>query len=68
MGVFRANLDDSVHQLKVAVRQAQADIKKHKEEIDNLKAEINRLNGNAEATAVGMISNENQQPCKQSKN
>lgn len=36
---------DSVHWLKVAMRQALADIKRNKKEIYELKLEIDRLSG-----------------------
>lgn len=45
MDIFRTNQEDSLHWLKVAMRQAQADIKSNKKEIHELKLEIDRLNG-----------------------
>ena len=44
MDIFKTNLKDSVHWLKVAMRQAQSDIKKNKTEVKNLKLAIDRLN------------------------
>lgn len=44
MDVFKTNLKDSVHWLKVAMRQAQSDIKKNKTEVKNLKLAVDRLN------------------------
>ena len=44
MDIFKTNLRDSVHWLKVAMRQAQSDIKKNNTDLNNLKAEVDRLN------------------------
>ena len=44
MDIFKTNLKDSVHWLKVAMRQAQSDIKKNKTEVKNLKLAVDRLN------------------------
>lgn len=44
MDIFKTNLEDSVHWLKVAMRQAQSDIKKNNTEVKNLKLEIDNLN------------------------
>lgn len=44
MDIFKTNLEDSVYWLKVAMRQAQSDIKKNKTEVKNLKLEIDNLN------------------------
>lgn len=44
MDIFKTNLKDSVHWLKVAMRQAQSDIKKNNTEIKNLKLAVDRLN------------------------
>lgn len=51
MDIERMNDADSIHWLKVAMRQAQADIKSNKKEIHELKLEINRLNKKAENTS-----------------
>lgn len=44
MDIFKTNLKDSVHWLKVAMRQAQSDIKKNNTDLNNLKTEVDRLN------------------------
>ena len=44
MDIFKTNLKDSVHWLKVAMRQAQSDIKKNKTEVKNLKLAVDKLN------------------------
>lgn len=43
MDIFNTNQEDSIHWLKVAMRQAQSDIKSNKKEIHELKLEIDRL-------------------------
>lgn len=45
MDLERMNDADSIHWLKVAMRQAQADIKRNKKEIHELKLEVDRLSG-----------------------
>ncbi len=44
MDIFKTNLKDSVHWLKVAMRQAQSDIKKNNTEVKNLKLAVDKLN------------------------
>lgn len=45
MDLERMNDADSIHWLKVAMRQALSDIKSNKKEIHELKLEIDRLSG-----------------------
>lgn len=45
MDIERMSDADSIHWLKVAMRQAQADIQRNKKEIHELKLEIDRLSG-----------------------
>lgn len=51
MDIFKTSAEDSLYWLKVAMRQAQADIKSNKKEIHELKLEIDRLNKKAENTS-----------------
>jgi hypothetical protein len=44
MDIFKTNLKDSVHWLKVAMRQAQSDIKKNSTEVKSLKLAVDKLN------------------------
>lgn len=64
MDIFKTNLEDSVHWLKVAMRQAQADIKRNKKEIHELKLEIDRLNGKNKRLITPLDFNGNPFPTK----
>ena len=48
MDLERMNDADSIHWLKVAMRQAQADIKKNNKRIAELEQEVKRLRGSDE--------------------
>lgn len=43
MDIFNTNQEDSIHWLKVAMRQAQSDIKKSNKRISELELEVKRL-------------------------
>lgn len=43
MNIFKTNTEDSLYWLKVAMRQAQADIKSLKSEVEKLKSEDESL-------------------------
>lgn len=64
MDIFRTNQEDSLHWLKVAMRQAQADIKSNKKEIHELKLEIDRLNGKNKRLITPLDFNGNPFPTK----
>lgn len=49
MGLFNMNLEDSVHWLKVAMRQAQSDIKSNKGKILELENQVEQLKKDLES-------------------
>ena len=54
MDIFKTNAEDSLYWLKVAMIQAQSDIKSNKKEIHELKLEIDRLKESADGQANGV--------------
>lgn len=59
MDIFNTNQEDSIHWLKVAMLQAQADIKKNNKRISELELEVKRLSENPKSLITPLDFNGN---------
>ena len=64
MDIFKTNAEDSLYWLKVAMIQAQSDIKSDKKEIHELRLEIDRLKGKNKRFITPLDFNGNPFPTK----
>lgn len=59
MNIFKTNTEDSVYWLKVAMRQAQADIKSLKSEVELLKIENKYLRNKCNTNSSDVVNIDN---------